>query len=164
MQDQHPNAANGSSVVARQLSSRLNDLLEGGSATEAINTLQMDHALLAESRSRLPELKSSLEPCTPHDVAKAIFPLFAIYGQPVAFETDDHATQEMFWELWADALEGMPALAVKRAARIHLRTSKFFPKPSEIREQAEIVRGQMRVPVMRILLANNLPLPADWAG
>lgn len=47
------------------------------------------------------------------------------YGEPVS-----DARMEIYWR----ALEDLTFAAVYQAANIHARTSKFFPRPSELRE------------------------------
>lgn len=50
------------------------------------------------------------------------------YGEPVS-----DARMEIYWR----ALEDLPFESVQRAAGVHVRTSKFFPKPVELREAIE---------------------------
>jgi hypothetical protein len=60
--------------------------------------------------------------------AELVLGLGETYGEPVS-----DARMEIYWR----ALEDLSFAAVQRAANVHARTSKFFPRPAELREAVE---------------------------
>lgn len=65
---------------------------------------------------------------TPHDrdaFGDLLLGLGETYGEPVS---------EARMEIYFRALADLPLDAIRAAANVHVRTSKFFPRPAELRE------------------------------
>jgi hypothetical protein len=71
--------------------------------------------------------RRALEPASREQAAVAIAPLLAVFGAPTGWEHGGAAA-------YLEALDDLPFAMLKQAVAAHIRSSKWFPKPVELRE------------------------------
>jgi hypothetical protein len=94
------------------------------------------------------------------EFARLMLGLGETYGEPVS---------QARMEIYFGALSDLELSAVRAAANIHVRTQKFFPRPSDLRESvqgnindhAELAWNAIRALVRRVGYYNT-PKDTDW--
>jgi len=79
---------------------------------------------ISRLKTEIATLRSRTEPATKREIAAQLAALEAIYGAPVGWEE----SMGLYMQLLAHLPTGVLIEAVER----HIRTSKWFPKPSEL--------------------------------
>ncbi|WP_294189045.1 hypothetical protein [uncultured Sphingomonas sp.] len=100
----------------------------------------------------IPGYEQALQPAPRHACRRVITKLALAY--PAAKVSEEEAEARL--ELYADALDDIPADVLGAACAAVLRTSKFFPAPSEIRERCSgLARRQWELSKIRALIATH---------
>lgn len=99
---------------------------------QAIRTLCEDGDLVAECRRVMPQLALMAAPALRDGVRMALQPLVLVFG------VSEAAKAPGFWEVYFDALQDFPLVAVKLAVSDYAKgpESEFFPKPGPLRKLA----------------------------
>lgn len=99
------------------------------------------------------QLEVLCEPCGDRIVAGALAPLVIVFGK------GPEAESPAFWRVYNEALSDLPRMALDRAVNEWSREGKFFPKPAEIRERADVHASAMRMAAWRAKEAQKAPAP-----
>ena len=116
------------------LSPSLARLLREGRAEAALEQIASVPALVEEVRAAYPAIMAQIAPAPAEAVAAVLGRRFAIYPQPDRGEAEEAA----FWEDYMEALHDIPAKALEDGMKawVKLPSSKFLPKPGELRALA----------------------------
>lgn len=100
----------------------------------------------------IPTYEAALVPASREGCRRAIAKLALAY--PAAKVSDEEAEARL--ELYADALADIPGDVLAEACMALLRTSKFFPSASEVREKCgAFARRQWELSKIRALIATH---------
>lgn len=111
-------------------------------------------ALRSELQAVYPEVKAVAAPIGADGVKAALLPLLLVFGDKAT-----EAESPMFWQMYATALEWIPARALRMAVQKWVSVGKWFPKPADLRELAEGEAVRLRAAEYRARKALEAPVP-----